>query len=86
MTKARMDSFYLLLVGIAAFVIVGFGLQSITKASLVDFRAVYYSARCLLEHHDPYSVSEMMRDYLEEEIDPRHPDPIGPSQIQAVTV
>lgn len=86
MTRARMDGFYLLLLGFAAFAIVGFGLQSITKASLVDFRAVYYSARCLLEHHDPYSATEMMRVYREEEIELHHPDPIGPNQIQAVTV
>jgi hypothetical protein len=84
--KRRTDGFYLLLVGFAVFVVAGFGLQSITKASLVDFRAVYYSARCVLEHHDPYNAAEMMRVYREEEIDHPHPDPIGPGQIQAVTV
>jgi hypothetical protein len=25
----------------------------------VDFRAVYYGTRCLLEHHNPYNVSEL---------------------------
>jgi len=25
----------------------------------VDFKAVYYGARCLLEHHNPYNVSEL---------------------------
>jgi hypothetical protein len=25
----------------------------------VDFRAVYYGTRCLLEHHDPYNVNEL---------------------------
>jgi Glycosyltransferase family 87 len=84
--KARTDGFYLLLLGFAAFAVAGLGLQGITKASLVDFRAVYYSARCLLEHRDPYSAAEMIRVYREEEIEHRHPDPIGPSQIQAVTV
>ncbi|MGB6690361.1 MAG: glycosyltransferase family 87 protein [Terracidiphilus sp.] len=86
MTKARMDGLYLLLVGFAAFAVAGLGLESIARSSLVDFRAVYYSARCLLEHRDPYSASEMLRVYREEEIDHPHPDPIGPSQIQAVTV
>jgi hypothetical protein len=86
MTKARMDGLYLLLVGFAVFAVVGFGLAGIARSSLVDFRAVYYSARCLLEHHDPYSAGDMMRVYREEEIDHSHPDPIGPNQIQAVTV
>jgi len=26
-----------------------------------DFRAVYYGTRCLLQHHNPYSVSELER-------------------------
>jgi hypothetical protein len=84
--KTRQDGFYLLLMGCAIFIVAGFGLQGITKASLVDFRAVYYSARCLLQHHDPYSASELLRVYRAEEIEHRHPDPIGPGQVQAVTV
>jgi len=28
---------------------------------MTDFRAVYYGTRCLLEHHNPYSVSELER-------------------------
>jgi hypothetical protein len=32
----------------------------------VDFRAVYYGTRCLLEHHNPYSVSELEAVYRAE--------------------
>jgi hypothetical protein len=86
MTKARLDGLYLLLVGFAVFAVGGFGLAGISKSSLVDFRAVYYSARCLLSGHDPYNVDDMLRTYRSEEIEHRHPDPIVPDQIQAVTV
>jgi hypothetical protein len=30
-----------------------------TKNWWVDFKAVYYGTRCLLEHHNPYNVSEL---------------------------
>jgi hypothetical protein len=32
----------------------------------VDFRAVYYGTRCLLEHHNPYDVSELEAVYRSE--------------------
>jgi hypothetical protein len=30
-----------------------------TANGWVDFRAIYYGTRCLLEHHNPYNVSEL---------------------------
>jgi hypothetical protein len=32
----------------------------------VDFKAVYYGTRCLLEHHNPYDVSQLDRVFLSE--------------------
>jgi len=32
----------------------------------VDFRAVYYGTRCLLEHHNPYNVNELEQVYRTE--------------------
>ena len=32
----------------------------------VDFRAVYFGTRCLLEHHNPYSVSQLETVYRTE--------------------
>jgi hypothetical protein len=42
--------------------------SSIGQASnrWVDFRAVYYGTRCLLEHHNPYSVRELEDVYRSE--------------------
>ena len=34
-----------------------------TANGWVDFRAVYYGTRCLLEHHNPYKVSELEQVY-----------------------
>jgi hypothetical protein len=33
----------------------------------LDFRAVYAGTRCLIDHHDPYSVSDLEREYLSED-------------------
>ena len=32
----------------------------------VDFRAVYYGTRCLIQHHNPYNVSELEAVYRSE--------------------
>jgi hypothetical protein len=37
-----------------------------TKNWWVDFKAVYYGTRCLLEHHNPYNVSELESVYRAE--------------------
>jgi hypothetical protein len=37
-----------------------------TSNRWVDFKAVYYGTRCLLEHHNPYSVSELEAVYRAE--------------------
>ncbi len=38
-----------------------------SSSGLVDFRAVYYDARCLIEHHDPYNSNELGRVYRAED-------------------
>ena len=62
MTKARRDGLYLVLLGSAIFVLIGSALENAVPVSTVDFRVVYYSARCLLEHRDPYNESDL--DYV----------------------
>lgn len=63
MIKARLDGRYLLFLGIAVFLLLGVALENATPVSTVDFRVVYYSARCLLDHRDPYVESELMNTY-----------------------
>jgi hypothetical protein len=37
----------------------GFSMMRNSPNLMLDFKAVYYSTRCLLQHHDPYNVSEL---------------------------
>ena len=66
MTKARQDGLYLAILGALIFVLIGTALENAAPVSTVDFRVVYYSARCLLEHHDPYNISELQGTYQSE--------------------
>jgi hypothetical protein len=59
MTNARRDGLYLVILGIAVFLLMGLALENAAPVATADFRVVYYSARCLLEHHDPYSEREL---------------------------
>jgi len=65
-TNARRDGLILLLLGSIVFVLLGAALENSSSAPLVDFRAMYYPARCLLQQCDPYNENEVMRIYLAE--------------------
>jgi hypothetical protein len=67
MKKARLDGLILLLLGGAVvLVLLGFLLVSPTPAAMQDFRVVYYPARCLLQHGDPYRESDVLDTYRAE--------------------
>jgi hypothetical protein len=57
----RQDGLYLMLLGSLALVLLGTVLSSTSTVAMIDFRAMYYPARCLIEHCDPYSESEVLR-------------------------
>jgi hypothetical protein len=44
----------------------GFFLQRASPNGMADFKAVYYGARCLIRHSDPYQESEFLRVYQAE--------------------
>lgn len=67
MTGTRRDGIYLLVLGCVAFVLFGTAIEVTSPASMTDFRIHYYSARCLLQKHDPYKHEEMLRAYRAEE-------------------
>jgi hypothetical protein len=69
MTKARLDGLYLMLLGSVVFLLLGGVLEQGAATKLVDFRVVYYPARCLLQHADPYMESEVLRVYRAEGAD-----------------
>jgi uncharacterized membrane protein YciS (DUF1049 family) len=45
----------------------GFFLERAKPDLMMDFKGVYFDARCLLQHTDPYKPGEPLRVYLEEE-------------------
>jgi hypothetical protein len=66
MTKARIDGLYFLMFGGLVFILLGAALEYGFPSPLVDFRGLYYPAKCLVEHHDPYMRSEVQRIYQAE--------------------
>jgi hypothetical protein len=59
--KARQDGLYLMLLGSVVLVLLGTVLSTVSTVAMIDFRAMYYPARCLVEHCDPYSESDVLR-------------------------
>jgi hypothetical protein len=66
MTKARLDGLYLLLLGSVAFLLLGTAVATTSSVEMVDFRVLYYPARCLIHHGDPYNEGELLRMTLAE--------------------
>lgn len=58
MTRTRRIALAWMLLASGISILWGFSIGQ-TKNGWVDFRAVYYGTRCLLEHHNPYNVSEL---------------------------
>jgi hypothetical protein len=66
MNKARMDGLYLLLAGMAIFLAICGASERLGIAWMIDFKSVYYGTRCLMQHHDPYQLSELTQVYEKE--------------------
>jgi hypothetical protein len=66
MTKARLDGLYLFLLGSVVFLLFGIALENSAPAPLADFRGLYYTARCSIQHCDPYLESDVLRIYKAE--------------------
>ena len=85
MKSARFDGLVFLAFGCVMFALGGFAMQRAASVTVIDFRAVYYSARCLLQHSDPYKESELLRVYQAEEGD-RPSDPAYVRRLVTVCV
>jgi hypothetical protein len=64
--QARRDGLWLLLLGGIVFVLLGVALENSAPSQNVDFRVMYYPARCLLQHHDPYDSDQVLQLYRAE--------------------
>jgi len=59
----RRDGLYLFWLGCALFLLLSIGMENSFSTPMIDFKVLYYPARCLLQHHDPYQESEVLRAY-----------------------
>ena len=66
MTKIRRMSVFLVLLSSVISIATGVALDSNSPAGMANFRAVYYGARCLLQHEDPYQESEFLSVYRQQ--------------------
>ena len=63
MNRARRDGITLLLLGSLVFILLGAAMENASAFQMMDFKGLYYPARCLIQHCDPYSESEVLRAY-----------------------
>ncbi len=63
MAKARLDGLYFFLLGSLVFILFGVAMERVSNVAMQDFRVVYYPARCLIQHCDPYNENEVLRVY-----------------------
>ena len=66
MNQGRRDGLVLLMLGSIVFVLLGVALESAVPSRDVDFRVMYYPARCLIQHQDPYNPDQVMSLYRAE--------------------
>lgn len=64
--KNRRDGLVFLLIGAAAFLLIGLAWKQVSPIDMGDFKVVYYSARTLLQHGDPYSQHVVLAVYNDE--------------------
>ena len=62
-TRMRRLSVFLILLSAAISILPGIALERDSPGGAINFRAIYYGARCLLERTDPYMPSEFLRAY-----------------------
>jgi hypothetical protein len=63
MSRGQLDGLYMLILGSGVFLLLGLALEFDSPHGMVDFKALYYGARCVIEHHDPYSSSQFLSVY-----------------------
>jgi hypothetical protein len=67
MTKTRRIGLFWLLLCCGFSALWGTFLNQSSPNGVLDFKGIYYDAKCLLQHDDPYKVGEPLRVYLAQE-------------------
>jgi len=68
-TPARRDGFYLVLLGALVFLLFGITFENSSSVGMVDFGVIYFPARTLLHHADPYSESAVLETFHSQNAD-----------------
>jgi hypothetical protein len=63
MSKARRDGLQILMLGALVFLSLGLVLERSNPHAMEDFGVVYFPARTLLHHADPYNQADVLREY-----------------------
>jgi hypothetical protein len=63
MTRTRRIGLFWLLLCSGIFVVWGSVIEHASPGRMTDFNAVYYGARCVIQHSDPYKAGEFLRVY-----------------------
>jgi hypothetical protein len=66
LTSTQRTALLCLLFSSGIFILWGSFLESSSYAGMADFKAVYYGARCLIHHRDPYKPGELQSVYQAE--------------------
>lgn len=80
MEAKQLDGLYMWLLGCVAFLALGFALENASAVPMVDFKVLYYPARCLLHHCDPYDENRVLAFYTAEAADP----PSSSAQVRQI--
>ena len=88
MIKARAAILVLLSICSVLSALWGFALERTARGTIVDFKIIYYGARCLIQHHDPYNENQLMSVYLAEggELPSKPGTPNSTPQVVALQV
>ncbi len=65
-TKPRKNALLLLAICSGISVLWGYYLQQTSPGGMPDFRAIYYGARCILHHRDPYLPADFLSVYQQD--------------------
>lgn len=66
MKTARHDGFLLFSLGSITFLLLGTTIANTSSIEMVDFRVLYYPARCLIHHGDPYNADQLLQMTVED--------------------
>jgi len=66
MTRSHRTGLLLVFLGSLVFILLGVFMERRTIVAMADFKPVYYGARCLLQHCDPYNEDQLLLLYRSE--------------------